>query len=113
MQLPCRSEVFTRAEACTTGTKENLYLPLYSTYILKLYTFHNLADYFDVILMHLYIVSLHVNQSACQIKVICNEFIWNRQVNCVLLCSLHLKELLIFQVPKFSLTYQIVTAMVQ
>lgn len=31
----------------------------------------------------------------------------------MLLCSLHLKESLIFQVPKFSLTYQIVTAVVR
>lgn len=66
MQFLCRSRVFTRAEACTPGTKENLYLPLYSTYILKLYTFHNLAYYFDIILTHFYIVSLlsHINQSV-------------------------------------------------
>lgn len=64
MQLLCRSRVFTRAEACTLGMKDNLYLPLYSRYILKLYTFHKLAHYFDVILTHFYVVSLlsHINQ---------------------------------------------------
>lgn len=58
MQLLCRLRVFTRAEAYTPGTTENLYLPLYSRYILKLYTFHILAHYLYVIPTNFYIISL-------------------------------------------------------
>lgn len=97
MQFLCRSRVFTRAEVCTPGTKENLYLPLYITYILKLYTFHSLEYYFVVILTHFYILSLlsHINQHV-KVIIIRNVFIWNRQVNCMLLYNLHLKESLWF-----------------